>query len=162
MNSWTKAILALLLCGTGSVALANANDQAMQFQDIREQQARLQAEVRAGRGAFKDMDAAQRQDLLSRQTRLLALLQGRQGIDDFPPEAKLELFNLLEYIKGAVTRAEDDRMVCRRERVVGSNLPQVVCMTAKAERERRERTRDVLLQGRTCASSECVLPGPAP
>jgi hypothetical protein len=162
MRSFMKMTAVLFLCATAPVAFSSADKQTMQLQDIREQQTRLQGEIRAGRGAFKEMSEAERGALLSKQERLLLLLQNKQDFDELAVDAKLEVFNTLEQIRSTVAQAEEDRMVCRKDRVMGSHLPQVVCMTAKEERLRRERTRDAIRRGQGCTSSECVIVGPNP
>ncbi len=39
---------------------------------------------------------------------------------------------------------EDNRMVCRRERVVGSNRPQKVCLTRQQWQEQRDNSRQMM------------------
>lgn len=48
--------------------------------------------------------------------------------------------------RAATNRTIDDpaRVICRRERVVGSNRPQRTCMTARQWEEAREAARDAL------------------
>jgi len=41
-------------------------------------------------------------------------------------------------------RAEEDRVICKRERLVGSNRPQKVCMTQRERAQMRDRSRDMM------------------
>lgn len=119
-------------------AVASVDPQQLTIRDIVTQQTQLRAQVTAGKGAFKDMSKAERQVLVERQDRVLQMLGGSQTLEDMPPDQRVVVFNELEWIKAAVTKAEDERKVCEYNRVVGSNRMVSVCMTAKAQRENRE------------------------
>lgn len=149
-------LVAALWMALLSDASANVDSRTQKLDEIREQQTVLQAEVRGGRGAFKDMAAPDRDSLLAKQDRVLTLLQGRQSIDQLSEAERLELFNTLEEIKGVVTNAEDSRMVCQRVKVVGSNLPQRVCMTVAQRREQQEQARARMLKANVCADASCI------
>lgn len=41
-------------------------------------------------------------------------------------------------------RTEEDRVICKRERLVGSNRPQKVCMTQRERAQMRDRSRDMM------------------
>ena len=43
----------------------------------------------------------------------------------------------------AARQAEDERVICRRERVLGSNRPQRVCMTRRERTELRDAARNI-------------------
>jgi hypothetical protein len=83
-------------------------------------------------GAFKDVPAGEREAIVRKQDRIIALLQGRASIDELSQDERTGLFNHLESVKAAVVDTEDDRQVCKRRPVVGSNRPRAVCTTAKA------------------------------
>ena len=55
------------------------------------------------------------------------------------------LINDQEVINPIMTRAHpDSRMVCRRERTTGSNMPQSVCLTVAQRRKAQEDSRKAL------------------
>jgi hypothetical protein len=143
----TSLVLALLLAFAApfSAFAQNAEAPAVtssqpqpSLQDIVAQQTALRAQAAAKRGAFKDMHAGDRDRLINQQDKLLQLLDGRQSIDELRVERRVEVFNHLQEINAAVTKAEDERQICERSRLVGTNRFQVVCMTAKQNREYRE------------------------
>jgi hypothetical protein len=115
-----------------------APEPQINVQKIVEQQTQLRGQVAAKRGAFKDMHESDRDRLLNRQGRLLQLLDGRRNLDELRAEERVEVFNVLQEVNGAVTKAEDERQICERTRVVGTHRYQVVCMTGKQYREHRE------------------------
>jgi hypothetical protein len=108
------------------------------LQQIVAQQIQLRGQVAGKRGAFKDISESDRERLLKQQNRLLALLEGRNSIDALRPEERVEVFNVLQEVNAAVTKAEDERKICERTRLTGSHRFQVVCMTAKEYREHKD------------------------
>ncbi len=132
------------------LALASADPQQLTIRDILTQQTQLRAQVVAGKGAFKDMSKAERAALVERQDRVLQMLGGLQTLDEMAPDQRTIVFNDLEWIKAAVTKAEDDRMICEYTRIAGSNRMQSVCMTAKQRREHREGSEDSLRRTFKC------------
>jgi len=155
MHFGSRSVVALVLLLAASSAIASVDTQTLKLEEIREQQGKLQVELRAGRGAFKEMSETDRSALLVKQDRLLSLLQGKQTAEDLNQDDRLEVFNILEQIKSAVAQAEDDRKVCNRTKQIGSNRPQVVCMTAKQARERREKAQDTFQDKRSCSTPGC-------
>jgi hypothetical protein len=150
---------ALAMALMASTTFASVDNQSLQLQDIREQQSQLQIQVRAGKGAFKDMSESERRELLAKQDRVLTLLQGKQSAGELSVDDRLEVFNTLEEIKGAVAKAEDERKICKRTKTVTSNVPQVVCMTAAQQREQQERARNMMQRAQKCADASCISAG---
>jgi len=150
-----KAIAAALLFGFG-VCTAQADPSARIVAEtdaakIVTQQTELQQEVRAGRGAYRDLENRDRDRLLQLQQRVIGALDGRASTTELAPDKQLAVFNDLEEISALVNRAEDGRMVCERSRPIGSNRPVSVCKTVAQRREERERS----LEGRR-RDSRCM------
>ncbi len=58
---------------------------------------------------------------------------------------KLAVFNDQELVNSILAKAKDDsRLICRRERPVGSNRPQNICITVAQRREARESGGDMM------------------
>jgi len=136
-----RSFLLVAMLSASAAVLASTDPQQLTIRDILTQQTQLRAQVVAGKGAFKDMSKAEREALIVRQDRVLRMLGGLVTIEDMPPDQRTEVFNDLEWIKAAVTKAEDDRMVCEYTRIAGSNRMKSVCMTAKEQREHRDGAR---------------------
>jgi len=151
-SSFKLIALSAVLFMTSMVVMASADPQQLTIRDIVTQQTQLRAQVSAGKGAFKDLNKSERQALVERQDRVLQMLGGAETLDDMPPDKRTIVFNDLEWIKAAVTKAEDERMVCEYTRTVGSNRLTSVCMTAKAQREYRENTQKQLRTSGKCDS----------
>lgn len=125
-----------------SFAAAAANQGGVLFDDIRTQQAEIRAGVVAKSGRYRDMAETTRNELLMRQTRMLAKIDGKKVPDELEQTQRTEVFNDLEWIEAAINRAEDERMVCEYTKTIGSNRKQRVCRTAEQMREDRERAKD--------------------
>lgn len=137
-------LFALLCVASFAAAAKDGGMKPLQISAILTQQQEIRQGVLSQTGIYKDMPAATRSDLLSRQQTLLNMLEGKQSADELTDDQKMQAFNTLEWIEGAINRAEDERMVCRREKPLGSTRTVRTCRTARDEREARERARDEL------------------
>lgn len=144
---------AALACSSSLASAQTAADPV----SVATKQTELRARVLAGRGAFKEQSPAEREALAASQTRLIALLHGRASFDALSPAEREEAATLMASIRDSVARAEDERKVCEQVRRIGSNRPQVVCMTAAQARKRRGGQADAL-PGRadTCGGGDCI------
>lgn len=128
----------VLLLGS---AAAGANDQVLVNTNARAivaQQQEIRREATARKGRYKDMDERTRSRLFAEQDVVLGLLDGKEQSTELPAGEQTTLFNSLESIEAIVNKAEDERMVCRRERATGSHRVQNVCKTVAQLRAERE------------------------
>lgn len=109
---------------------------------IRSEQAEILARVKAKTGVFADISARDREQMVERQMRMLKMIEGKKTSAELQETEKLELSRTLEWIDVTVKRADDERMICERVRVLGSNMKERVCMTVAQKREAGERARD--------------------
>lgn len=139
---WKVAIVAAALLAAGTGVAASEVDLS-KGEPLQVQQARVEKEF-AGDGRYAEIEPEQQQrvrELLHRMGELVgedgsavALGQGR----------KVELFNLQGELNMILERAaEDSRLVCRRERHVGSNRPVNTCATVAERRRLREGGQDM-------------------
>jgi len=123
-----SCLLAVML---GSAPFASNGFETIgpSLSEIRAQQVDLHQQALAKRGIFKDLSENERQQLLTRQNQFLAMTEGRQSLGDLKPDDRVQVVNTLEWINAAITRAEDERLVCERVKLTGSNRPERVCKT---------------------------------
>ncbi|MEQ1514698.1 MAG: hypothetical protein ABL934_18735 [Lysobacteraceae bacterium] len=159
VSTFRLAALAALLGMTSLAVMAAVDPQELTIREIVAQQTQLRQQVVAGTGAFKDLSTGERKVLVERQDRVLRQLDSTQAFEQLAPHERTEIFNDLEWIKAAVTKAEDDRKVCEYTRSVGSNRVRSVCMTAKEQREHRDHARSTLNRGQMCNASSKVCLG---
>jgi hypothetical protein len=120
---------------------AGAND-AIDIQStpaqIRAAQDGIKQAIEKKEGVYKELSAHEKQRILDEQQVLYRALEGKDSIDALNGPQKIQIANALESIAALVSRAEDDRKVCERVKVLGSNRPQNVCMTVGERRRLRE------------------------
>lgn len=143
--SYLSALAGLLL----PLAL-HANETSVDLGQIRVEQEQIRAGVGAAAGSYAALPAATRAELLRKQEGLLRLIAGKSAMSELSPEQRTEAINTLEWIKATITDADDDRMVCTRERTVGSNRIQSVCRTQAQAQQAREAARERMLKRGAC------------
>ena len=105
-------------------------------QPFAEQRAHIERDL-AGGEVYSELSPADLTQVRQALERMSGAL-GDGGINAVSPESRVAVFKDQELINGLLTRArEDSRMVCRREKVVGSNMPTNVCMTVAQRRQAR-------------------------
>jgi len=150
-------MFAAMLCMAGAAAAKDR--QNLDADAIRGQQGDIRAAVEAGRGAYKDLPDSKKRELFGKQDRVLALLADRSRTTELNEHQQIELFNNLEAIQAIVNSAEDERMICRRERPIGTNRPQTICKTVAQRREERNAVeRDTGRRSNAC-SDEMISSG---
>lgn len=142
--------LSATLIMAGMAVMASDDPQQLTLRDIVTQQYQLRQQVVAGKGVFKDMSEAQRKALAERQGRVLQMLEGSQTLDGMPPDQRVVVFNDLEWIRGVVAKAEDERMVCEYVYLTGSHIPRSVCMSARERAQLADDTRAGLRKTYKC------------
>lgn len=111
------------------------------------QQKQIRDDLMIRKGRYKDMPDPTRVELLSRQAELLTMLDGKRTAADLTEEQQMQAFNTLEWIEAAINDAEDERVICRREKILGSTRTTRVCRTAEYERRAREKARESMERG---------------
>ena len=142
-----NAVVALALALAVPAAAATTLQQPDQ---IRARQAQISAGLQAGNSPYAELSTRAREELTERQARMLALLEGKQRIDELDADAQAQVEADARWIENAVSRAEDERMVCERRRVLGSNRKERVCKTVAQLREEREAARNAMDARGTC------------
>lgn len=146
-------LLALVLSlATTALVAGNPDD----LDALRTAQRDLQAEISAGRGAYKDMPPERRDALLKDQARLLAMIEGRASLRELDPAERSAVQTLVAQVEAAQRQAEDDRIVCRRERRTGTNVASNVCRSVGERRSDREAAR-TFIQGSAAQCTDPVL-----
>jgi hypothetical protein len=88
--------------------------------------------------AYEHLVDSDRKEIARAQDRVLAILSGVKSIKDLNGEQEAELWNEHSKVVAVLEAREDQRVICERVRVIGTNLPTTRCLTV-AERERRRK-----------------------
>jgi phosphoenolpyruvate carboxylase len=115
--------------------------------DIVAQQQQLRSKVQREKSGWDAIPKDKRDELLTRQQRLLDLLSGKDTVGDLSPPDQVEVANTLEWINALANNAEDERQVCRRERKTGSHQVTTICQTVADMNAQRERTKETMRVG---------------
>lgn len=122
-----------------------AERKPLEIAAITSQQKQIQDDILAERGRYKDLPAATRVELLSRQAAMMRLLEGKTSASQLSADEQVQVFNTLEWMEVTINKeGEDERLICRREKTLGSTRTTRICRTAAQEREAKERARDEL------------------
>lgn len=141
-----KALLVVLAMFSVSSAYAGQEKSKMPLQEgvpFSEQRDRIRADLREGE-TYAEITAEDRSAVLTALERIDQKLMNRTG-PVLSESDKLAVFNDQELVNSLLVRArEDSRLICRRERPVGSNRPQNICISVAQRREARENARDLM------------------
>lgn len=136
-----KRFLAVCLL-VPALAIA-ANDTPLDLEKVTMQQRQIRSDILASKGNYRGLSSASQSELLVRQDKLLRMLEGKQTADDLSEDERLTAFNDLEWIEATLNKGEaGDRLICRRERTIGSNRVTRVCRTAAQLEAARELARE--------------------
>jgi hypothetical protein len=139
-----RAMLFTALLCLSTAAMAVDQQRPLEIAAITTQQSQIRTEVQAGTGRYKNMPESTRNELLSRQAQMLKMLDGKKTSDDLTEKQRMEAFNTLEWISGTVNNTPDERLICRHERTVGSNMIRSVCRTPEQMELQREQAQQDL------------------
>lgn len=141
-----KALLVVLAMFPVSSAYAAKEKTPLPLQEgvsFTEQRDRIQADLRKGE-TYAEITTEDRKTVMAALERIDQRLMGKEGLT-LSEVDKLAVFNDQELVNSLLVRArEDSRLICRRERIVGSNRPQNICISVAQRREARENGQDVL------------------
>lgn len=88
---------------------------------------------------YREISTQDKQAVRASLDHISYLLRDGQSVERLSETTKVEVFNEQEKINTLLTQARaDSRLICRREKVVGSNRPISHCMTVAERRRARE------------------------
>ncbi len=94
---------------------------------------------------YSEISPDDRQRVTTSLDRIAGLLGGVQDVDQLAVEARVEVFNEQELVNTLLTEArEDSRLVCTREKKVGSHRTTTMCRTVAERRRDMEQSQGAL------------------
>lgn len=88
-----------------------------------------------------------RQELLRTQDQLLPLIEGKETLGDLDPPERQSAMEKLDRLDELALEAENERMVCVRERLTGTHRTQTVCRSVGDMKRWRDASRDFFRNG---------------
>lgn len=112
-----------------------------------EQHERIRAELADGE-TFSEITPEQQAEVQAALQRIEATLGKATTVAELTAQERAELMNDQEVVNTILTAArEDSRLVCKREKKVGSHRATTQCFTVAERRETRERSQSELQRG---------------
>lgn len=137
-----KRFLMIGLLLAPMLAMAGS-DKELDLDQVVQQQKQIREDMLTAGGDYRGMTSAQQAEVMRRQDRLFRMFEGKETDTDLSVQERLDAFNDLEWIEAALNKGEEgDRLVCTRERTVGSNRVTRVCRTQEQIDFEREQGRD--------------------
>lgn len=149
--SRTIASLALAgLLAIGAVATAAAAEDSLSLPtipELRQQLSQLQRDLPGDRA----LSADKKSEISAAMARIEQRIQGRDTYGSMDDAQRTEMVNDVSLIHFALANKDDDRLICKQERKIGSNRMSSTCATAAQWEEARKRSQEALdAQGRAC------------
>lgn len=120
------------------------------------QQHEIRAALEAKDSQYDYLGKNQRLNVLSAQDRLFAMTDGKSSLGELSPNDRVRAFNQLKRIEALLVRKDvDQREVCERTKLTGSNQQQLVCYDKAEQDARRDRARDALMIRPACTTKDC-------
>ncbi len=132
-----SAVLLVSMAGAGVAQASSSPEKELNVEKpVQVQLDKINRELRDGK-TYAEIDLDERSRAQQALLRISNTVERYPDLNAMPQSERVALFNDQEVVNTILTKGrEDSRVVCRREKVVGSNMPINQCMTV-AERERR-------------------------
>ncbi len=138
----TRKLFLLVLLMAPGIALGKKAEAPLQAGvSFQLQQQKVRTDLQAGE-VYSEISPEDRTQVVEALDRMSAVI-GEGNAESLPPEKRVQVFNDQELVNTLLTKARaDSRLVCRREKSIGSNRPSTQCATvAQRERMRRDSQR---------------------
>ena len=151
MRMFSVRMLAAVLAMAISSPAWSSGDSSLSFEDIRIQQEQIRGDLLRGHDAYNGLSKRERDELVQRQDGLLALIEGKETLLDLDEDGRTDAINSLEWIRAKLDDAEMERLICNREKRVGSNRVVRVCHTVAERRRARDDANRAWQKGSPCS-----------
>jgi len=125
---------AVLLAACTAPVWAQDNGIDDSVPKILQTQHELRAKIDNPTGEYSKFSPEDLNKMRHAQDQIFHMLDGVTSLDQLKEDQKIELSNQLDQVKATLTQNEDNRLICYRERRIGTNLLEKRCETV-AQRE---------------------------
>ena len=145
-----KAFLVILAIVVSPSALAAGQAAGVELDisaSFAEQHEKIRAELADGE-TYTEITPRQREDVQTALRRIEATLGKAASVTELTAQERADLLNDQEVVNTILTVArEDSRLVCKREKKVGSHRATTQCFTVAERRKTREQSQGELQRG---------------
>ena len=128
--------LSLFFCSAAAFADSTSQDAPQSVSEILTTQKDLRAKLDNPTGEYSRFSEADIAKMKRAQDSVFTMLSGVDSLDQLNLDQKTSLSNSLDVIKATLLADEGNRLICHRERKIGTNIVAKRCETV-AEREAR-------------------------
>ena len=129
---------AVLLAACAGPALAQNDGGDVTVPEILHTQHALRTKLDNPTGEYSKFSQDDLNKMRHAQDRIFQMLNGVTSLDQLKEDQKIALSNELDQVKATLTQNEGNRLICYREKRIGTNLLEKRCETV-AEREAHAR-----------------------
>lgn len=144
MNSHLLKVIALgvsLAAAAGSSAAAQQAEASQSAAGILQFQHALRAKLDAPSDEYSHFDAKSIHTVENAQDKVFRILAGVTSLDQLNADQRVEVTNAVEEVKAVMLANEGNRIICHREKKIGSNMVERRCESV-AGREARTHQAD--------------------
>lgn len=145
-----RLLVGTMLLGLGASVSASFGPPPNPREILREQRA-IEAQTEGATGTYSRFKPEARERLTRAQQKVYRLLDGANDVNHLNQTQKVDLFNALQEVQSILEDNEKDRLICKRERKVGTTIRQTRCATV-AQREELEKGAREWLGPKTCSA----------
>lgn len=135
-------ISVVLLSGLALVGTASASKTKEVFlpgQPLQQQISRIEGELKDGE-TYSELKQDERARVTDALARMRTAVEQYPSRDAMPEPVQTQVFNDQQVVNTVLTRArEDSRLICQREKPIGSNQTTTQCMTVAERARQKER-----------------------
>lgn len=147
MNKLLPFCLIAMLLPVAAVAAADSSKPVLSASNMDAQAFASQREAiekdLAGGKAYTEIDPRSRMEVQHALDRIALVLKSRGSVDAMTEDEKARVLNDQELVNNTLTQAgEDSRLVCTREKKVGSHRTTTNCMTVAERRRAMEQSQN--------------------
>ena len=142
MYRFGSIVVMLALAGSAH-ALAASTKDAVQMGGAKPVAEQIrEVELAMASDKYSELTLENRSAVQASLNQIRAQMGDHERIDQVAPQNKVAIFNEQEKINTILTQSHaDSRLICRREKTVGSNFPTNNCMTVAERRRATENAR---------------------
>ena len=136
------AVMLVFLAGASVAHAAKPMGINQPADSILTQVDKIHLEAKSGKRGWDNISAEKKTQFTTARERVVALLDGKKSPTQLEDAERTELATALDTINTLAKEADDERMVCTREKKVGEFRPTETCMTVAERRRLREASQD--------------------
>jgi hypothetical protein len=140
-----KALAFALLLTVSAAPVLAADDGDDTVPEILHTQHALRTKIDNPSGEYSQFSPDDLNTMRRAQDKIFTMLDGVTSLDQLKEDQKIALSNALDQVKATLTHNEGNRLICYRERRIGTNLLEKRCETVAERQARAEQSQKEMM-----------------